>query len=120
MAPVTTSSSIRKKSKNLMMKYAKKTHLHQYSCRESLAIQEKPPELVLAADFTVLCTEKSDIWSLGATVLQLVLDTTVWDGDSFVKKFNARSSSQAIKSVWIPFKKKNNLVLDSISYRPWN
>ena len=25
-------------------------------------VQEKPPELVLASDFTVLTTEKSEIW----------------------------------------------------------
>jgi len=70
-----------------------------YSNRELLSMQEKPPELALAMDFTIFCTEKSDIWSLGASILQLILDTTVWDGESLAKKFNVKNSSVAIKSV---------------------
>jgi hypothetical protein len=34
-------------------------------------VQEKPPELMLASDFTVLPTEKSDIWLILDKLLEL-------------------------------------------------
>ena len=48
-----------------------------------------------------MSTEKTDMWSLGATILQFILDTSVWDVASLVKKFDIRDSTLAIKKVRI-------------------
>jgi len=43
--------------------------------------------------------KKFFIRSVGATILQLILDTSVWDVASLVKKFDIRDSTLAIKKV---------------------
>ena len=42
---------------------------------------------------------KSDIWSLGATVLQFLFDQPVWDLYSLAKQFNVGDPAEAVRQV---------------------
>ncbi len=42
---------------------------------------------------------KSDIWSLGATILQSLFDQPVWDLYSLTKQFNVRNPNTAVSMV---------------------
>ena len=42
---------------------------------------------------------KSDIWSLGATVLQFLFDQPVWDLYSLAKQFNLADPAEAVRQV---------------------
>lgn len=76
--------------------------------------QERSPEQLLASDggggdspavSSTLsynlhnASVKSDIWSLGATVLQFLFDQPVWDLYSLAKQFNVGDPAEAVRQV---------------------
>ena len=47
--------------------------------------------------------QTSDIWSLGCTILQFLLDTDTWNIVNFMKQFGVIDKYLALQKVWITF-----------------
>ena len=60
-------------------------------------MQEQAPELAL--DDSTKPDLKSDIWSLGATIMQFLFDQSCWDMHSITKQFSVREQQKALKEV---------------------
>jgi serine/threonine protein kinase len=69
-----------------------------FNRRDFKFCQERAPELLLDGAESVP-TVKSDIWSLGATIIQFLFDQGVWDIYSLTKQFNVRNPNEAVKQV---------------------
>ena len=60
-------------------------------------MQEEAAELI--SDDSATPDMKSDIWSLGATILQFLFDQSCWDMHSLTKQFNVTLPQRALKEV---------------------
>ena len=56
--------------------------------------QEKAPELFREGS---IADDKSDVWSLGATILQFLMDQKLWDSHALIKQFGSRDTMAAIQ-----------------------